>query len=415
MTTLSTHIERQLARTTTLTGRWKETAAQAPALFKRALTGIDFFARGVFHVYRNHRYLTLAKLANMALVNLQYRLKTERVIGRPVSMKIESTNICNTSCQLCPTGQGLVGRPKGKMSFEQFTGLIDKLKWHLVSLDLSMWGDPLIVPDIYRMTRYAHDRGVWTYLSSNLHAFRIEPKRGETKDQATQLVESGLDLLTCSLHGAGQTSYETYQPGKKFEDAVAKIRHLIATRDRMGSRTPQVQLNFVVTKHNEHEIERFQKLADELGCKAIFSPAAMNLRFLSRDQKLQPLGLAEDVLAKKVKDRLAKWLPENERYILPPYREIAKTGRLRGPEFNGRKPMDCSWPWKSSVINWDGQVVACCGSFAPEEDLGSVFEEGFARIWNGRRYRLARRSFRKQLSAEDAADSPCATCPGFML
>lgn len=413
MTAISTQLDRQLARTVALTTRWK-TARTRPPVPRKLFEGIDYLARGIFHVWRNRRYLTCAKLANMALVNVQFKLKTERVLGRPYSMKIESTNICNTHCQLCPTGLGLQGRPKGKMSFDQYKTLIDKLKWHLVALDLSMWGDPLIVPDIYDMIHHAHGKGIWTYISSNLHAFKINTKPGEVP-QAEKLVKSGLDLLTCSLHGATQATYATYQPGKQLEDAIAKIRHLIATRDRLGSATPAVQLNFVVTRHNEHEQAAFQQLADELGCKAVFSSPAMNARFANRDKQLHPLGLAEDILAKKVRDHLANWLPKDQRYVIEPYKQLAKTGKLRGEEYNGQKLFDCSWPWRSSVINWDGQVVTCCGSFDPSEDFGSVFERSFGKIWNGKGYRLARRSFKRKLDAEDAKDNPCATCPGFML
>jgi MoaA/NifB/PqqE/SkfB family radical SAM enzyme len=231
-------------------------------------------------------------------------------------MKIESTNICNTHCQLCPTGIGLEGRPKGKMSFEQFKSLIDQLKGSLYVLDLSMWGDPLIVPDIYKMVRYAHDAGIWTYLSSNLHAFK--PGKG----QAEALVESGLDMLTCSLHGASQATYEQYQPGKDLDSAVEKIRHLVATRDRLGSATPAIQLNFVVTRHNEHEKAAFQQLADELGCKAVFSMPSLNVRFLGHDKKLVPLGLAPDVLARKRLEHLRNWLPSDATYVLDAYQQM---------------------------------------------------------------------------------------------
>ncbi len=413
MTTISTQIERSLAQTVAVTGRWKQ-AVPRPAWIGRTLGLIDFLARGVFHVWRNHRYLTLLKLANMALVNIQFRLKTERVIGRPYSMKIEPTNICNTKCQLCPTGIGLEGRPKGKMDLDKLKRLIDQFKWHLRDLDLSMWGDPLIVPDIYEMIRYAHDRGIWTYISSNLHAFKLKPKPGQ-KSQAELLVESGLDMLTCSLHGASQETYETYQPGKRLDDAIAKIRHIIETRDRMGSKTPFVQLNFVVTKYNEHEREAFKRLADELGCKAVFSTASMNARFQDQNKQLQPLGLADDILKKKVKDHLEHWLPSDGEFVLEPYQQMRKTGELSDGDYNGQKRYDCPWPWRQSVINWDGQVVTCCGSFDPAEDMGDVFEQGFARIWNGEKYRLARRSFKKRLSDEQAKNNPCAHCPGFML
>jgi MoaA/NifB/PqqE/SkfB family radical SAM enzyme len=378
--------------------------------------GLDFAGRAAAHLWRNRRYLTILKLANMALVQVQFRLKTERVLGRPYTMKIESTNICNTKCQLCPTGLGLPGRAKGRMTIEQYCGLIDRLGRFLCTVDLSMWGDPLIVPEIYDMIRYTHDRGIWTYLSSNLHAFKPD------KDHARRLVESGLDMLTCSLHGASQETFAAYQPGKSFAETLAKVRHIIATRDRLGSKTPGIQLNFVVTRVNEHETAAFQELADRLGCRAVFSAPSVNIRFLAAADPgsapgagaPQPLGLAPDLRQKRIRTHMQRWLPADERYVLKAYQQVLEQG-YRDDRYNGRKMYDCSWPWLSSVINWDGSVVTCCGSWDPKEDMGNVFAQPFGRIWNSPKYRLARRSFRRRLTAPQARDNPCATCPGFML
>ncbi len=407
MTALNLVLDRQLARTVAYTGYLKRQPRRFTAL-TRVVEAVDFIARAVFHLWRNHRYLSFLKLANLALVELQFRFKTERVVGRPYKMKIESTNICNTHCQLCPTGLGIEGRPKGKMSMEQFKGLVDRTHRHLLALDLSMWGDPLIVPEIFDMIRYAHDKGVWTYISSNLHAFK--PAKG----QAELLVNSGLDLLTCSLHGASQATYELYQPGKKFDDSVAKIRHILETRDRMKSRSPQVQLNFVVTRYNEHEKDAFKALAASLGCKPVFSWAALNTRFAGKDSKLQPLGLAPDLLSKKTRQHIEKWLPQDVDHRLDIYRQML-TDDIDFTRFNGRKIFDCSWPWRQSVINWDGQVVTCCGSFEVSEDIGNVFEQPFGKIWNSEKYRMARRSFKRKLTDAQAKDNGCANCPGIML
>jgi len=371
---------------------------------------IDFLVRGVGYLWRNHRYLTTVKLANYLLVGLQFKLKTERVVGRPVRMKIESTNICNTQCQLCPTGIGLQGRPKGKMAYDDYRRLIDKLSWHLMAVDLSMWGDPMIVPDIFKMIRYAHDKGVWTYISSNLHAFKAE------KDHAAQLVDSGLDLLTCSLHGASQRSYEAYQPGKQLHTITQRIEHILATRERLGATTPDVQLNFVVTRQNESEVESFTRLARDLGCRPVFSAPALNTRFVGRNKNLVDLGLSEDVKARRRRQLMERWLPKDGRYVLEPYRRMLEEGADDDPQrWNGYKLLDCSWPWLSSVVNWDGQVVTCCGSFDPSEDMGNVLEQGLGRIWNGSKYRAARRSFRRKVDADQAENNPCASCPGFML
>lgn len=419
MTAMTSNVDRRLARAVAVTEQWKQ-RQRSRALGRTATGAIDFVARGVFWVWRNRRYITVRKAINSAIVNTEFFFKRERLIGRPYKMKIESTNICNTKCQLCPTGLGLRGRRKGRMAFDQYTDLIDQTRWHLFALDLSMWGDPLVAPDIYEMIRYAHDRGIWTYISSNLHGFKIEPRKQRDgtlakEDDATRLINSGLDTLTCSIHGATQETFQIYQPGKDFGDAIAKVRHLVETKKRLGISTPAIQLNYVVTKHNEHEVERFRELAKELGCKAVFSTASMNLRFLDKDKKLQPLGLADDLLEKKTKDHLEHWLPKNKDFVLPAYEEIRETGVMRGEEFNGKKTYNCSWPWRQSVINWDGTVATCCGSFEPREDMGTVLDQSFAKVWNSEKYRLARRSFKRKLDPAQSEDNSCATCPGFML
>jgi radical SAM protein with 4Fe4S-binding SPASM domain len=419
VTTLSNSLDRRLAQAVATTGRWKgDTPRRAP--FAWVTGGVDFLARGVFWAWRNRRYITPLKMANMAVVNIEFCLKRERLIGRPYKMKIESTNICNTRCQLCPTGLGLRGRRKGRMAYEQYTELIRQVKGHLFALDLSMWGDPLVAPDIYKMIGHAHRNGIWTYISSNLHGFKIERRKQrdgslEEQDDATKLITSGLDMLTCSLHGASQETFAIYQPGKDFGNALDKVKHIVATKRKLGSSTPAIQLNFVVTKHNEHEIEPFKQLAEELGCKPIFSTASMNVRFLDKDKKLTPLGLADDVLAKKTQDHLDDWLPENKDYVLSAYEQMRETGTLRSDEYNGKKDYNCSWPWRQSVINWDGSVATCCGSFEEREDIASVTEQSFKKVWNSEKYRLARRSFKQKLSAEQSEDNPCAACPGFML
>ncbi len=77
MTAISSHVERSLAQTVALTGRWKARGTHTRVIDK-ALSLIDFTARGVFHLWRNRRYLTLLKLGNMALVNIQFKLKHVR-------------------------------------------------------------------------------------------------------------------------------------------------------------------------------------------------------------------------------------------------------------------------------------------------------------------------------------------------
>ncbi len=347
----------------------------------------DLPIRIAWHVWRNRRYLTAYKLANMGVVGLERLVKRERMRGLPYIIKVEPTNICNGTCRLCPTGLGLPGREKGRMSYENFCRVIDEIKRFAYVVDLSNWGDPLIVPDIYKMIRYAHEADLWTYVSSNLHAFHAE--------DAEVMVRSGLNMLNCSLHGATQETYEIYQPGKKLEPILGKIRTILDVKRRLKSRTPQVQLYFVVTRYNEHQVEQFRSLAENLECTASFSTASLNLRLTEQNERA---------------GKMEQWLPMNERWIAPWYR---KNSSKKKPGGKKQKLYPCDWPWWGTVINWDGAVSVCCGDFDTRWEMGNIFKEPLRKIWNGGNYRAIRTSFTS--GRQDAGGEPCKSCSGVLI
>jgi radical SAM protein with 4Fe4S-binding SPASM domain len=345
-------------------------------------------------------YLTPLKIANIGLIHLQKALKTEYVVGRPYGVMIEPTNICNANCQLCPTGQGHFARPKGKLEWDEYKKLIDEWSRWMYRLRLSLWGEPMLAPDIYRMIEYAHRARIWTCISSNLHAFH--PGNGDD----VALIESGLDQMTCSLHAASQETYENYQPGRKFEANVNKIRQLIQTRERMRSKTPRLVMNFVVTRFNEHEVQKFKDLTYSLGCRPKITEPSLNLRFLVAGQT--PAERDDEVNA-----LAAKWLPASDKYTIEPYRMLRdKSIRLDdfGKQFNGAKMFPCPCPWTGMVISWDGGV-ALCSTRSASEDMGNVQTASLAEIWNSPRYRASRRSFKHPTDL----DVPCASCSGLLL
>jgi MoaA/NifB/PqqE/SkfB family radical SAM enzyme len=402
----ASRLDRGLGAATRSADSWRDRLA--PGSWWRRLAGAAaFVVRGCWHVWRNRRYLTAAKLANMALINLEFAAKRERVWGRPYRLKIESTNVCNTRCQLCPTGIGLRGRPRGHLSLEDFQSLVDRLRRFLYVLDLSMWGDPLLTPHIWDMVGYAHDRRIWTYLSTNLHAFDVE--RGDVE----ALFRSGLDMMTVSLHGASQETFAAYQPGMDFERTLKKLRSIVDAKRERGLAKPVIQLNFVVTRKNQHERESFRRLAAALDCQPLFSAPSLNVRFLDRDRSLEPLGLDAAEIARRTAAKLREWLPDDEAMVVEPYRRM-RDGDLDPASWNGTKPMRCDWPWRSGVINWDGSVVTCCGVFEQSDDMGNVFTQPFGEIWNGLGYRMARRSFRRSAPQPAGYANPCRECPGFL-
>jgi MoaA/NifB/PqqE/SkfB family radical SAM enzyme len=369
---------------------------------------LRWLALVIRHIWRKRQYLTLLKVLNILGVTIQHRLKTEYVLGRPFQVSIEPTNVCPTKCALCPTGQRFHGREKGTICFEEYTRLIDRCKRWTYTLNLFQWGDPLNAPRIYDMIRYAHDASIHTHISTTLTAFNGKPETAEA------LVASGLDLLSCSFHGATDETFFRYQGNHRFAEMVEKIRVIVAARNRMGSATPQVQMHFVVMKSNEHQMEQFSALARGLGCVPVFSPPSLNLRFLKLDRELRPLPINAEQLEEKVKARTEAWLPDNPLYVIEPYRRI-KSGEARYQDFGGEKISDCEWPWKAVVVTWDRKVSVCCGSWSPAQDYGDLSSKSWGQVWNSATYREARRSFKHPVKDAGAGRAACVSCPGAML
>ena len=60
------------------------------------------------------------KVFNIILIKFSKTLKFKKVLGYPLTLMVEPTNICNLKCPLCPTGRGLIKRPKGFLNLNNF-------------------------------------------------------------------------------------------------------------------------------------------------------------------------------------------------------------------------------------------------------------------------------------------------------
>ena len=86
---------------------------------------------------RNRRIITIPKVWNMAKVEIGAGLQLRQAAGLPTIVKIETTNACNTFCQLCPTGNSLLSRAKGLMDPDEFKRIVDQVKKHAYVIDLT--------------------------------------------------------------------------------------------------------------------------------------------------------------------------------------------------------------------------------------------------------------------------------------
>jgi radical SAM protein with 4Fe4S-binding SPASM domain len=350
----------------------------------------------------------LLRLANYYITYSQMFAKADKVFGYPTHLTLDVTNICNLKCPLCPTGVGAPGRKKGMMPLTTYKKIIDEIGTYLVSIDLFNWGEPLLNRDVSAMIAYAHSRHIVTSLSSNFQHF--------SEAAAEQLISSGLDILILSIDGASQESYEKYRVGGNFRQAIDHISLLVKKKRDLRSAHPHICWQFLVMRHNEHEVEAAKKMAAELGVDSI-----------TIDHAYLPVAAREEAL---------KWLPQDPNYHRYDLAELEKgwqalekeqdirtaSDRRQSPADTRERPgedihahnnfqrrVNCSWLWTQATINWDGSVAPCCAVYEPSFDFGSISGASFKKVWNNEMYRASRRFSSR--GETGSVTTVCMQCP----
>ncbi|MEW6750559.1 MAG: radical SAM protein [Candidatus Latescibacterota bacterium] len=334
-------------------------------------------ARGLPRYVRRYGHLFTWKRAwNLVCVLLSLALsqvlRRPVVWGRPAMLMVEPTNLCNLKCPLCPSGNGEMHRQRGRMVLERFRGLVDQVHGHVFLMMLWNQGEPYLNSAFGEMVRYAHDHRIFTFTSTNGHFLR-------TREEARQVVDSGLDEIVFSVDGVDQETYARYRVGGRLERVLEAIRLLLAERRRAGARTPVVNLQFIVMRHNEQDRARAQEVARELEVDKFLVKTA---------QVYTPQEAAE-------------YLP-----IEDAYSRYTRSGNGR-LQVKGQPGRGCKVLWYSSTVNWNGAVAPCCFDKDVDFPLGDAFDGSpLQRIWRGPAYG----AFRRRILQDRRSVPMCTNC-----
>jgi MoaA/NifB/PqqE/SkfB family radical SAM enzyme len=206
-----------------------------------------------------------ARTWNEAKLALCRWRRAERVPAKPRWAVFEMASVCNLRCPLCNTGGLRDCFPqveRGVMAPATFRQVLDTLLPELRSALFYSWGEPFLNPDLAECVRYAHARDVATQVSSNMMRY--------TGELGQALIEGGLDRLVVSCDGTTEESYARYRCGGRLATVVRNVEDLLARRRAAGRRTPAVEMQFIVFRHNEHEREAYRRFWTERGASVRF-------------------------------------------------------------------------------------------------------------------------------------------------
>ena len=334
-------------------------------------------AQNTFRLARNYirnffEHASPLKVANLSVIKVQKWLRRDRLIGMPYIYTIDPINVCNLRCPLCPTGLGILGRDRGKISIERYQSIIDQVKDYAFKVYLYNWGEPFLHPEIFEIISYTASRRIEVHLSSNMNRFSAE--------MAEKVIDSGLDSLLVSMDGATQEVYERYRRRGNLAQVVENLKTLVAAKKRRGSAKPYIYLRVIINKHNENQIDAMRQMADEIGVDA-FTIGSLYIDTTNPEQAKE-------------------WLPTDERFS--PY--------------DYSKPMvntwHCSDLWESMTINWDGGVAPCCWLHNHKNDIANIFDQPVKELWNGDSYISSRRVFALGGEKAGPVKNICTVCKG---
>jgi len=319
------------------------------------------------------KYLTFKRIFNaLGIISSFYISRVARypiVWGMPVSYSIEPTNQCNLKCPECPSGLGTLTRPLGLLKTDDFKKLIDQIAATGFYVQLFFQGEPYLNKQLPEMISYAQSKKIYISISTNGHFI--------TEKNVDYILDNAPDKLIFSLDGLTEESYQKYRVGGTFAQADAGLRAIARRKKELKIKTPFIELQFIVMKQNENQLDDVIKYGKECGVdKVVF--------------KTMQISSYENAL---------KFLPEN-----PKYRRYLVDGnsfRIKNKLMN-----HCFALWRTSVVTWDGRVVPCCFDKDASFEVGKLNGKTFKEIWHSKEINI----FRKRILQNRAGISMCTNC-----
>ena len=300
------------------------------------------------------RYLTIRRIANLLLLALSY-IRSHAGLHKlencsPYYISIETANFCNLHCPECPVG--IRETPKSgraTFDFQLYKKIIDELKLTLIHVILYFQGEPFLNKQLYAMIKYANNARIYTSTSTNGQFLN--------NNNAKEIVLSGLNKLIVSVDGTTQEVYETYRVGGNLDRAIEGIKRVVEWKKELKSITPLVEMQFIVFKTNEHQINEMKQLAKSLNVDRMTFKTAQIYDFENGN-----------VL-----------MPANKKYSR--YRQD-KTGKYH---IKSTLPNHCWRLWSGSVIDTNGSVLPCCFDKNSGFSFGNIGDGSFSTNWHSKK------------------------------
>lgn len=310
------------------------------------------------------------KLTNFLVCYFTFFTKNTSGKALPYAISIEPTTSCNLRCPQCISGLRNFTRQTGMLDFGFYKTIIDQIKNHVIHLNLYFQGEPYLNPNFFEMIKYASDQNIFVMTSTNAHYL--------SKENAIKTIDSGLNKLIISIDGTTQETYQKYRIGGELEKVKQGIENIVEAKKNSQYKTIQLVLQFVIFKHNQHQIAEIKAFAKKYKDIDLQIKTAQVYDY-EQDTDFIP---TDSDLARYQKNELGKY------------------------ELKNKIENKCWKMWHSTVITWDGNVAPCCFDKDANHIMGNINNLTFKQIWKSENYV----KFRNQLLSNRSEIEMCKNC-----
>jgi radical SAM protein with 4Fe4S-binding SPASM domain len=300
----------------------------------------------------------LKKLKRYWRAGISYGLGFQHSLAGPITVHIETTNICNFRCIYCPQSRpddhfNILGR--GKMSLSDYKHILHRVlsAWNIREVVLTRDGEPLVHPQLHEFITYAAQKNLNVTIGSNGSYF--------SKERVKQLIDSGLTKVKGDFC-ADREEYEKLRVGGNWHQVLAGYRNLLDYAIKSQS-----QFHLVLVDLSTYEAKNQYEVNQRLNELKNLFPYPENL--LSLNPAMMHNSFDEALIQLSSSNHLAR-----------------------------RKYNLCHHPWIELVIDYKGNAVGCCRDLRSEYIIGNVLESTDIKseIWNGPRMRHLRYQLAKK-------------------
>ncbi|MDP2904583.1 MAG: radical SAM/SPASM domain-containing protein [Methylovulum sp.] len=281
--------------------------------------------------------------------------KIRKLTDYPLLVDLETVSRCNLKCPMCPTvtdefiEKRVTPFKKGQLNYNVVKKIIAEVAGKIYSLRLSWIGEPTLHPRLVDAVRLAKESGI-KEVSFLTNGYRLH------LDYFIKLAEAGVDLITISVDGMGETYNQIRKP-LNFEETLKKLQGISDYKKANGLEKPLIKIQGVwpaIRENPEGFYNTFAPIVDLIA----FNPL---IDYLHNDSDI----VYEDNFS-------------------------------------------CPQHYQRVVIGSNGRAAMCSSDDFMDIDIGDIATQTIHEIWHGEKFRHVRETHEQDEGFKRL--KPCKNC-----